>query len=140
MITASRLLYGMADEGVVPRAFRRVHPTRRTPLVAIVFTTLVAAGLIATGDLEALADTTVVLLLCAFVAVNAAVLVARRDPVEHDHFTVPRIVPVLGLLTCAFLLVQQDDPAVFLRAGLLLAVGIVLWLVNLLVARRAASR
>ena len=140
MITASRLLYGMADEGVVPRAFRRVHPTRRTPLAAIVFTTLVAAGLIATGDLEALADTTVVLLLCAFVAVNAAVLVARRDPVEHDHFTVPRIVPVLGLLTCAFLLVQQDDPAVFLRAGLLLAVGIVLWLVNLLMARRVASR
>ena len=37
MVTPSRILYGMAKEDVVPRAFSRVHPRRRTPAVAISF-------------------------------------------------------------------------------------------------------
>ena len=39
MLMASRLLYGMARQRVLPPAFGRVHPTRRTPWVAIIFTT-----------------------------------------------------------------------------------------------------
>jgi APA family basic amino acid/polyamine antiporter len=79
MIMASRLLYGMAEERVLPGAFGRVLPQRRTPWVAIVFTTLIAAGLILTGDLETLADTTVVLLLVVFAIVNVSVLVLRSE-------------------------------------------------------------
>ena len=93
LITASRLLYGMGEEGVVPAIFRARAPGRRTPIVAIVFTTGVAMILILTGDLEALADTTVTLLLIAFIGVNAAVLASRRDHVEHDHFHVPSCDP-----------------------------------------------
>ena len=137
LITASRLLYGMGMEGVIPAAFRRVHPARRTPIVAIVFTTAIAMALIATGDLAALADTTVVLLLIAFIGVNVAVLVARRDRVEPGHFVVPTVVPVLGVLVCAGLLTQQTGE-VFLRAGLLLVVGLALWGLNLAVRRREA--
>ena len=137
LITASRLLYGMGMEGVIPAAFRRVHPARRTPIVAIVFTTAIAMALIATGDLATLADTTVVLLLIAFIGVNVAVLVARRDRVEPGHFVVPTVVPVLGVLVCAGLLTQQTGE-VFLRAGLLLVVGLALWGLNLAVRRREA--
>jgi len=36
MIMASRLLHGMAKQGIVPRTFELVHPVRRTPLAAIV--------------------------------------------------------------------------------------------------------
>ena len=82
MIMASRLLYGMATEGVLPSYFGRLSP-RATPIVAIVFTTLVAVGLIVTGDLGALADTTVLLLLGVFIAVNISVLILRRDQVAH---------------------------------------------------------
>ena len=32
---------------------------------------------------------TVLLLLLVFTVVNIAVLVLRRDPVDHDHFRVP---------------------------------------------------
>ena len=52
--------------------------------------------LILSGDLESLADTTVILLLGVFVIVNITVLVLRRDRVEHEHFTAPTVVPVLG--------------------------------------------
>ena len=45
--------------------------------------------LVIVGDLETLADTTVLLLLFVFVCVNAAVLVLRREPVDHEHFRAP---------------------------------------------------
>jgi amino acid transporter len=45
--------------------------------------------LITTGDLSTLADTTVLLLLFVFTIVNIAVLVLRRERVEHEHFTAP---------------------------------------------------
>jgi hypothetical protein len=38
------------------------------------------------ANLEALGGTTSLLLLCVFTIVNIAVLVLRKDPVEHDHF------------------------------------------------------
>ncbi len=46
MMMASRLIYGMAREGVVPEALGKVHKGRRTPHIAIIFTSLLAVGLI----------------------------------------------------------------------------------------------
>src|SRR5215207_2420089 len=83
MIMASRLVYGMAAQGIVPRAMGRVDGERRTPWVAIVFVAVLAFCLVALGDLESLADTTVLLLLMVFVCVNVAVLLLRREPVDH---------------------------------------------------------
>ncbi len=82
------------------------------------------------GDLETLADTTVLLLLIAFVSVHVAVLALRRSPVEHQHFRAWTAFPVLGALTCAVLIVQKlvEDAIVFAYAGGLLAFGLVLWL------------
>ena len=41
LIMASRVIYGMGDQDVLPEVFSRVHPSRRTPWVAILFATLV---------------------------------------------------------------------------------------------------
>ena len=95
MIMASRLVYGMSRQGIVPRAFGRTLEARQTPHVAIVFTTLLAMVLILSGDLESLADTTVILLLGVFVIVNVTVLVLRRDAVE------PRALHGAHLRACA---------------------------------------
>ena len=136
MIMASRVVYGMADQGIVARLFARVLPQRRTPFAAIAFTTAIAVVLISTGDLSTLADTTVVLLLFVFTTVNVAVLVQRRDRVDHHHFHAPSVFPVLGALVSIALLADTalDDAGVFARAGILLAVGAALWLVNRLLA------
>jgi APA family basic amino acid/polyamine antiporter len=132
MIMASRIVYGMADEGIVSRVFGRVLPGRRTPFVAIVFTTAVAVILVSTGDLESLADTTVLLLLSVFTIVNVAVLVLRREPVEHEHFHAPSVFPVLGAIVAIALIVDTafDDLTTFGRAAALLALGALLWFVN----------
>jgi basic amino acid/polyamine antiporter, APA family len=128
MIMASRLLYGMAEEGVLPSYFARLSP-RATPIVAIVFTTLVAVGLIATGDLGALADTTVLLLLAVFIAVNVSVLILRRDEVTHGHFRVPSLVPLLGIAGCG-LVMSQVEIETWLRGGALLSLGLALWVIE----------
>jgi APA family basic amino acid/polyamine antiporter len=138
MIMASRLLYGMSREGVVPAPLGIVHPGRRTPWVAILFTTAIAVVLVITGNLEKLADTTVALLVVVFAIVHVSVLVLRREPVEHDHFRVPSAVPVIGIAISVALLTQIEGK-VWARVGILLAVGIALWVVNWLVVRREAS-
>ncbi|MCP2280238.1 Amino acid transporter [Nocardia amikacinitolerans] len=138
MLMASRLLYGMARQAVVPHAFGKVHVRRRTPQVAIVFTTLLALGLIAfVGEVPELGGTTALLLLAVFTVVNVAVLVLRRDPVEHKHFRTPTFLPVVGALSCGFLVTPFTDrnPDQYLIAGVLLAIGVALWLLNQLAIR-----
>jgi basic amino acid/polyamine antiporter, APA family len=139
MIMASRLLYGMSVQGIVPRAFSKVLPERRTPWVAIAFTTLLAMVLVSTGDLSTLADMTVLLLLTVFALVNVSVLVLRRGAVDHDHYRAPTVLPVVGaVISIAVMFTKEGD--VFLRAGLLLLLGVVFWLVNLAALRRPGAR
>jgi hypothetical protein len=58
--------------------------------------------------------------------VNVSVLVLRRDPVDHEHFVAPRALPILGVVVSLAVLATQE-PATFLRAGILLAIGVALW-------------
>ncbi len=108
MIMASRIVYGMSEEGIVPSAFGRVLKGRRTPITAIVFTTVLGLILVSTGDLGDLADTTVLLLLVAFTMVNVSVLVLRREQVDHDHFRAPTIAPILAAIASVVLIIDND--------------------------------
>jgi amino acid transporter len=132
MLMASRLVYGMANEGIVPGKLGTVHGTRRSPWVAILLTTTLGVALVVTGDLAALADTTVLLLLLVFATVNVSVLVLRRERVEHDHFHAPTIAPVLGAVASLVLAspLTGRDADVYLRALVLLAIGVAFWAVN----------
>jgi basic amino acid/polyamine antiporter, APA family len=142
MIMASRIIYGMGDQGVMPTVFSRVHPGRRTPWVSIAFTAAIALIVLVTigrndEALSTLGSTTVVLLLIAFVMVNISVLVLRRDEVGHEHFRAPTAFPVLGAVVAAALLIYQaaSDITIFGLAAALLALGVVLYGVNILVKR-----
>ena len=132
LVMASRLMYGMANEKVVPEILGTVHSARRTPWVAILFTASIAAVLAILGDLTTLADTTVLLLLIVFVFVHVSLLVLRNTPVDHEHFRAPTVLPWLGAATCAGLAIQQvaEDPKLALWAGGLLAFGLILWTIE----------
>ena len=129
MIMSSRLAFGMAEDGLLPPALGRVLPKRRTPWVAIVVTTVVAMLLTLIGDLATLAETVVLLLLFVFLSTNIAVLVLRRDRVEHEHFRVWTAVPVLGALSCVLLMTQQSWQ-VWVFGAILIAVGLLLHFVS----------
>ncbi len=138
MLMASRLIYGMSRQDVLPRSLSKVLPARRTPWAAVAFTTVLALGLITvvTMDAEssvvvALAGTTSLLLLVVFTVVNVACLVLRRDTATPTSFRAPTIVPVVGALACAFLVGpwarDPDDWVQYKIAAALLGLGIVLW-------------
>ncbi len=137
IMMASRLCYGMANERILPRGMARVLPRRRTPVVGIVFVTLLAVGLVATGEIAGLGDTTSFLLLCVFAVVNIAVLVLRRDRVAHGHYRAPTALPVLGAISALALAspLAQRPADVYIRAGVLVLIGIGLWGLNKAVLR-----
>lgn len=146
MLMASRLLYGLANQDVLPRTLGRVLPGRRTPYAGIVFSTVLALALIVvvtflaeTSVISALAGTTALLLLCVFAVVNVACLVLRRDPAPEGGFSVPAWMPVLGAAACLYLAGpwarDESDWIQYQVAGGMLAVGVVLWLLTWLTNR-----
>jgi len=142
LMMSSRLLYGMAKEAVIPRHFGFVHAVRRTPWVAIIFTTVLALALASWGGVRLLGGTTALLLLIVFAIVNLSVLVLRRKPVAHDHYRAPSICPVLGFISCVYLASPWSgrDVMQYQIAGVLLLVGLVLFGVNWVIqGRRGAS-
>jgi APA family basic amino acid/polyamine antiporter len=140
MLMASRLLYGMANQGVLPAPFALVSP-RKTPWFGILFTSALSILLIlTTDDLSGLSDTTVLLLTSVFFLVNICVLVLRRDPVGHSHFVAPSIMPVIGaLVALVFLLPINRTGEIYRTAIYLLIGGLVLWAVNFLVTRSTGT-
>lgn len=107
MVMASRVGYGLAEAELLPRAFGRVLPERRTPWVSIVVVAALTIVLSLVGDVGTLAETTVLLLLLVFLSANVSVLVLKKDKVDHPHFSVPRVVPILAIIASIALLTQQ---------------------------------
>ena len=107
-VMGSRLAYGMARQGLLPKVLGRVHAGRRTPHVAIAVLLVIAAALALVGDISQLASSTVILLLIVFTVVNGALVVLKMRPGEATGgFEVPIFVPALGALVCLSLLVNR---------------------------------
>ena len=124
-ITASRLIYGMARQGLLPASLGDVHATRRTPHVAIAALFLVLAPLALLGTISELAAATVLLLLLVFIVVNSALFILKGRKGEHQgRFEIPRFVPGLGVIVCFVLIAVRvasgDVVAPLLAGGLLL--------------------
>jgi amino acid transporter len=107
-VTASRLIYGMARQGLLPQRLGDVHAGRRTPHLAVVALFLVLAPLALLGTITELAAATVLLLLLVFMVVNGALFVLKgRDGERRGRFEIPRAIPALGAVTCLILIVVR---------------------------------
>jgi len=145
MLMASRLIYGMAKQHVLPPVLGTVHPSRRTPWVAIVFTTAIAFGLILyvtafanEKAISVLGGTTSLLLLAVFAVVNVAVLVLRKDvQAEGAHFKTPTWLPVVGFVASLYLVLPLSGRPLqqYVLAGALVILGIVLFGVTIAINR-----
>jgi amino acid transporter len=130
-VMGSRLLYGMARQGLLPARLGKVHAARRTPHVAIGMLLAVVVALQFAGDIEQLASATVLLLLFVFVLVNGALIVLkRREGDIAGCFNAPIFVPALGATVCLVMIVGrllQDDWRGPALAGGLIAAILVLY-------------
>ena len=129
-IMGSRLLYGMSKQGLMPAALGKVHPTRHTPHVAILALLGVVIVLSLLGDIKALAQSTVLLLLTVFTVVNVALVILKgRKDEKPGTFEVPVFVPILGAIVCASLIVVR-----LLQDGAFTAPGIAIGLIAVITA------
>lgn len=149
VVAQSRILFGMARENVVPAVFAKVHHTRRSPYVALLFGSAVVGALLVAGAIirssqagipaeeqldivDRLATITVVFLLFIYALVIVACLKLRGKDETDDTYRANTPLLIIGIIGNVAVLVYTliDDPdALFWVAGLL-AVGLVLYLVQ----------
>ena len=101
MIMASRVLYGLADRGRLPKALAKVHPKTRTPVAATALASFVTLALALLIPVQALAELTSIFILIVFSVVNLALIRLKqiaKTPLRAP-FQVPAFVPWLGLVT-----------------------------------------
>jgi amino acid transporter len=125
-VMASRLLYGMSQQGLFPRPFSAVHKQRRTPHRSVLLVGAILLVLALSGDISSLARSTSLLLLLCFIVVNFSLLALQGKERPSDTFEVPRFVPVLGAAVCFSMLVRAKSEE-WMIAGVLLAVIVVLY-------------
>ncbi len=127
-VTSSRMVYGMASQGLLPKALSEVHPRTQTPHMATMVLLVVLLPLAFFGSIAELASATVLMLLVVFAIVNVALfLLQGRKDEALGKFEVPRWVPALGALVCLGLIgvrVSTGDWRAPALAGAMLA-GIV---------------
>jgi amino acid transporter len=141
LVAQSRIMYGMARQGIVPRIFARTHATRRTPWVSIVFTAGLVCLLLAIADVDRLATVTVLFLIVVYGMVCLAALKLRSAPVDHQHYSAPLVVLGAGVVANVAILVYTmvDDPGSIVWCGAIVAIGVVMYFVNGLAMRRSAN-
>jgi basic amino acid/polyamine antiporter, APA family len=102
MTMAIRVVYGLADQGDLPRVFAQVHRKTSTPLLATATIAILALCLALVAPFEKLAEATSLATLFVFALVNLALIKIRLGKAKRapSILTVPLVVPVLGLLTC----------------------------------------
>ncbi|HET9467967.1 MAG TPA: APC family permease [Vicinamibacterales bacterium] len=135
VLTGSRMLFALAENGELPRFFVKIHPRYRTPSNAIVFTTLVALGLALSGSFVLLAVASAVARLVAYTGACAATLRLRSarfaGTVQPATFVIPLgpVVPVLAIAVSLLILAGATRDQL-LGGAVGLAAGAVLFALN----------
>ena len=114
IVMASRVLYGLADQGRLPRWLGVIDRRTKTPLRAtasVGLLIILAASLLPLADL---AKTTSLLLLSVFMIVNISLIrIKARKTQDKDIFSAPTITPYLGLVLTAGLALISVGGLVF---------------------------
>ena len=108
VIMSARVLYGMADRGLAPLVFARLHPRTQTPVLSTFLASAVVMVLALSFDLVDLANVTSALMLAVFALVNVSLIKIKMTEVPSaDHFNVPILIPWCALVTTLVLLLLQ---------------------------------
>ena len=154
LVTGSRLIYGLAEEGIVIKSLSRVDRFRRTPYIAVAFAGVLSALTILialvvpeiTGIevrfagieyklIDIVGKTSSLAAILAFIMVNAAVIVLRYTrPEDTRVFKIPLSIgrfPLLPAVSIAlilfFIYVSFLDWIIWLSTAILIAIGFALY-------------
>jgi APA family basic amino acid/polyamine antiporter len=104
-----RIFFSMARDGLLPQWAARVHPRYRTPHVTTLITGILVAVFAGLLNINEVVELTNIGTLFAFVLVCIGIIILRyKDPERPRAFRVPLgpwLLPVLGALSCVYLMV-----------------------------------
>ncbi|KAF9576554.1 hypothetical protein EC968_008032 [Mortierella alpina] len=132
LIAQPRVFYAMANDGLIPRFFGKVHPTYKTPYVSSVITGVICSLCGGLLPIEVLSDISSVGTIFAYFVVNIGVIILR-----YTRKTVPRrfkvpggpfLLPGLGAGS-SLLLLQGARKEAIVRLLVWMAIGIFIYLI-----------
>jgi len=124
-----RIFFSMARDGLLPQSFAKVHPRFRTPHVTTILTGVVVGVCAMFTSIDEMVDLTNIGTLFAFTLVCIGIWVLRRrEPNRPRAFKTPwvPVVPILGVLSCAYLMLGLPW-ITWLRFALWLLAGMVVY-------------
>ena len=120
LVVTSRMLYGMGKEGFI-RKLSVISQKTRTPHVAIIVAAVLAILFSLLGKINVVAGLTDFAIFAVFIVVNASLIYLRyKEPNTKRGFRVPfsigrfPVLPLLGIITTAFLLIHLDKMIVLI--------------------------
>jgi amino acid transporter len=127
LLTSPRVLFAMADDGMLFRPIAKVHPRFQTPYMAIGLVALLGLIFVLVRSFEQLAETFVMAMIPFYALGVAAVYRLRARPGYTPVFRTPGypVVPALFILSVAYLLLNAlIDPTS--RVSTLVIFGVLL--------------
>jgi basic amino acid/polyamine antiporter, APA family len=135
VLSGSRLLFALAENGELPRFFAAIHRRHHTPSNAIIFTAVVALGLALSGSFAVLAVASAIARLVTYISVSAATIRLRHrmsgGAVQPALFMVPAgtLVPLLAIAVSLLMLAGATHQQLVGGAAALIA-GAALFIAN----------
>lgn len=125
----ARVWFAMSRDGLLPRAFSRVHPVHKTPHISTWIAGLAVGIPAGIWDIGTFADLANIGTLFAFIVVSAGVIIMRRTQPERPRgFRVPGTpwLPGLSILSCLVLMLALPLET-WVRFFVWLAIGLAIY-------------
>jgi basic amino acid/polyamine antiporter, APA family len=109
LMSQPRIFFAMSRDHLLPAGVSKVHPRFRTPYITTMITCFIVATVAGLVPINILGEMTSIGTLFAFVVVSIAVIILRiRRPEARRPFKVAggHVIPVLGVLSCVYLMVS----------------------------------
>lgn len=135
ILTSSRMLFALAENGDLPPFFAKIHRSFRTPANAVVFTSVVALALALTGSFAELAAASAMARLIVYLIVCGSTLELRRRRYQGTVQSPTFKIPLGGLVLSASILlgVSKDE---FIVGTVALILGTALFVLTSFTGRK----
>jgi nucleotide-binding universal stress UspA family protein len=132
VLASSRVAFSMGRERMLPAALATIHPTRRTPHIAVLTTGIILISLAVALPIEVIGSAASVLFLLSFALVNASLILIRlREPDLAKAYKAPFFpwLPILGIVINLALAIFQLTflPIAWVVSLIWIAAGVVIY-------------
>jgi len=130
LLGQTRIFFAMAEDGLLPKWMKTVHPRFKTPYLVTLVSGVGCAIVGGLLPIDVLAELTSIGTLSAFIIVNLGVIILRhKQPDAPRKFKVPLgpyVIPILGTAMC-ILLVASSTTSSILRLLIWLGIGMIIY-------------